>query len=201
MKKSIVTSIVVFIWMAFLISCNTKTKKETPQKSQQTEVTEKAPEMEEETRKNPFFDMRNMAYKTTAEQIGLDAIDKDDVYGIISELDMNGATVTVVTFATGDTSIYLSSGGGFIGAGQHESVREVVKKYVINGQRYVEHATKIENLELPAKGMATFNFMTPNGNYCFSKNINELNSGNSEFSNLFAELNEVISQIRVKSGQ
>jgi hypothetical protein len=143
--------------------------------------------------------MRNMAFSATSEQLGLSGIDKNDVYGIVSEMDMNGATATVVTFSTGDTSLYLSTGGGFIGAGQHESVKKVVKKYVENGQKYVEKATKIEKAELPESGMTNFNFLTENGIYSISKSLNELESGKSEFSNLFVELNEVISQIRMKS--
>jgi hypothetical protein len=95
----------------------------------------------------------------------------------------------------------LSSGGGFIGAGQHESVQKVVKKYVENGQKYIAKATKIEKAELPESGMTNFNFLTENGIYSISKSLSELESGKSEFSNLFVELNEVISHIRMKSGK
>tara|TARA_R110002073_G_scaffold14554_2_gene59371 strand:+ start:57274 stop:57846 length:573 start_codon:yes stop_codon:yes gene_type:complete len=156
---------------------------------------------EYQTDQNPFTDMRNMAFSATSEQLGLEGIKKNAVYGIISEMDMNGATVTVVTFITGDTSLYLSSGGGFIGAGQHKSVQKVVKEYVGNGQKYIEKATKIEKADLPKKGMTNFNFLTENGIYSISKSLSELESGKSEFSNLFIELNEVISQIRLKSEQ
>ena len=156
---------------------------------------------EKQKEQNPYSDMRNMAFSATSEQLGLSGMDKNDVYGIVSEMDMNGATATVVTFSNGDTSLYLSSGGGFIGAGQHESVQKVVKKYVENGQKYIEKATKIEEAELPESGMTNFNFLTENGIYSISKSLSELESGKSEFSNLFVELNEVISHIRMKSGE
>jgi hypothetical protein len=156
---------------------------------------------EKQKEQNPYSDMRNMAFSATSEQLGLSGMDKNDVYGIVSEMDMNGATATVVTFSNGDTSLYLSSGGGFIGAGQHESVQKVVKKYVENGQKYIEKATKIEEAELPESGMTNFNFLTENGIYSISKSLSELESGKSEFSNLFVELNEVISHIRMKSGK
>jgi hypothetical protein len=154
---------------------------------------------EKQTEQNPYSDIRNMAFLTTSEQLGLSGIDKNDVYGIISEMDMNGATATVVTFLTGDTSLYLSTGGGFIGAGQYESVQKVIKKYVENGQNYIEKATKIKKAELPKSGMTNFNFLTENGIFSISKSLSELESGKWEFSNLFVELNEVISQIRLKS--
>jgi len=165
-----------------------------------TEIAEKN-STENQTEQNPYNDMRNIAFSATSEQLGIEGIGKNDVYGIISEIDMNGATATVVTFSNGDTSLYLSTGGGFIGAGQHESVQKVVKKYVENGQKYIEKATKIEKAELPKSGMTNFNFLTENGIYSISKSLSELESGKSEFSNLFIELNEVISQIRLKSGK
>ena len=127
---------------------------------------------EKQTEQNPYSDMRNMAFSATSEQLGLSGIDKNDVYGIVSEMDING---------------------------QHESVQKVVKKYVEKGQKYVEKATKIEKAKLPESGMTNFNFLTKNGIYSISKSLNELESGKSEFSNLFVELNEVISQIRMKS--
>ena len=156
---------------------------------------------EKQTEQNPYSDMRNMAFSATSEQLGLSGMEKNYVYGIVSEMDMNGATATVVTFSNGDTSLYLSSGGGFIGAGQHESVQKVVKKYVENGQKYIEKATKIEKAKLPESGMTNFNFLTENGIYSISKSLSELESGKSGFSNLFVELNEVISHIRMKSGE
>ena len=165
-----------------------------------TQITEQN-STEKQSEQNPYAEMRNMAFSVTSEQLGLSRIDKNDVYGIVSEMDMNGATATVVTYLTGETSLYLSTGGGFIGAGQHESVQKVVKKYVENGHIYIEKATKVEKSELPKSGMTNFNFLTESGIYSISKSLSELESGKSEFSNLFVELNEVISQIRMKSGE
>ncbi|MBC3846424.1 hypothetical protein H8K90_08535 [Winogradskyella echinorum] len=169
-------------------------------KKEKTEIVEQN-STETQIEQNPFTDMRNMAFTVTLEQLGLEGIGENVVYGIVSEMDMNGATATVVTFLSGDTSLYLSSGGGFIGAGQHESVQKVVKKYVENGQKYIGKATKIEKAELPKNGMTNFNFLTEKGIYSISESLSELESGKSEYSNLFIELNEVIAQIRTKSGE
>ncbi|MAW94408.1 MULTISPECIES: hypothetical protein [unclassified Leeuwenhoekiella] len=191
MTQNLLFILVVGIGLFFAVKYAAKAKKDIVKHQQ----------AEKQTEQNPYFDMRKMAFSVTAEQLGLSGIDKNDVYGIVSEMDMNGGTATVVTFSTGDTSIYLSSGGAFIGAGQYESVQEVVKKYVKNGQKYIEKATKIEKAKLPKNGMTNFNFLTENGIYSISENLSELESGKSEFSNLFIELNEVISQIRMKSGE
>ncbi len=190
MKKNMLTYIIIgfVLIIGILISCNTKPN---------NEITEQKTEKSSE--QNPYDNMRNMAFSIKSEQLDLNEFDKNDVYGIISEMDINGATATVVTFITGDTSLYLSTGGGFIGAGQHESVREIVKKYVKNGQKYLGKGMFIEKSNLPSKGMTKFNFLTNTGIYCIEKKTSELESGKSEFSNLFMEMNEIITQIRLKS--
>lgn len=194
MKKPmiyILIGVILIIGITFFIISTNKGKTE---KVEQNST-------EKQTKQNPYTDMRNMAFSATSVQLGLDSIDQNEVYGIISEMDVDGGSVTVVTFATGDTSLYLSSGGGFIGAGQHDSVQEIVKRYVNNGQKYLEKSTKIEKLDLPKSGMANFNFLTKNGIYSISESLSKLESRKSEFSNLFAELNEVINEIRMKSGK
>lgn len=148
---------------------------------------------------NPYLDLRSIAFSSKAEELGLKDIDDDKVYGMIAEMDMNPGTMSVVSFLTGDTSLYLSSGGGFIGAGQHEEVNKIIKEKVDGFQKYLLKAEKIEKPEFPKEGMANFNFITRNGIYSVSEKISELESGKSELSNLFGELNEIITQIRLKS--
>ena len=140
-----------------------------------------------------------MAIAVTAEQLGLNPIEKDKVYGIVSEMDMQGTILTVVAFMTGDTSVYMSSGAIIIGAGQHDSVKKVVIEYVKIGQSYLNKAVKIQEIDLPNRAMTNFNFLTENGAYRISQSSSELESGKSEFFNLFAGLNNVITEVRLKS--
>jgi hypothetical protein len=52
---------------------------------------------------------------------------------------------------------------------------------------------------MPKSGMTSFNFLTENGVYSISQSLSELESRTSEFSDLFAELNKVITEVRLKS--
>jgi len=45
------------------------------------------------------------------------------------ELNIAGAITTIVAVADGSTSMYLSSGGGVIGAGEHAAVRAVAERF------------------------------------------------------------------------
>lgn len=191
MTQTLLFILVIGIGLFYAIKYGNKAKKDIADYQQKTE---------KQSEQNPYPDMRKLAFSVTAEQLELNGIKENDVYGIIAEMDMDGATATVVTFLPGDTSLYLSTGAGFIGAGQHQDVREIVKRFVENGQQYLDKATKIEKPELPKSGMTNINFLTGNGIYSIIKNTSELESGKSELSNLFDELNEVITQIRLKSG-
>ncbi len=190
MTKFIIIAIISILAIGILISCTNKKKKPIADQKQPTEKIEE---------QNPYMDMRNMAFSAKADQIGLENIADDKVYGLITEMSMNPGSASVISFLTGDTSLYLSSGGGFIGASQHEEVREMVKIKVDGFQKYLSKAEKIEEPKLPKDGTVNFNFLTKNGIYSVAENMSDLENGKSELSSLFAEVNEIITQIRLKS--
>tara|TARA_R110002049_G_scaffold226185_2_gene398183 strand:+ start:12697 stop:13275 length:579 start_codon:yes stop_codon:yes gene_type:complete len=191
MTKYIIIGIVaLIIAVGILINCTNKKKKPTTERTQLSE---------NPIVQNPYMDMRNMAFSIKADQIGLENITDDKVYGLITEMNMNPATASVISFLTGDTSLYLSSGGGFIGAGQHEEVRKIVVNKVNEFQKYLSKVNKIDEPILPDEGTVNFNFLTKNGIYSVTENMADLESGKSEFSELFTEVNEIITQIRIKS--
>ncbi|MFD2517596.1 hypothetical protein [Salinimicrobium flavum] len=188
--KYIIIGIVAIIAIGFFISRTVKTNKAS---AEQVQLPGKTPQQ------NPYMEMRNMAFSTKAEQLGLPNIADDKVYGLITEMAMNPGSATVISFLTGDTSLYLSSGGGFIGAGQHEEVRQMLAQKVDRFQNYLSKARKIDEPSLPEEGTVNFNFLTKNGIYSVTQNMTDLESGKSEFSDLFKEVNEIITQIRLKS--
>ena len=187
----IIFLVIALIAIGALISWTGKTKKSVPKRSQQ--LTEKP------DHQNIYMEMRERAFSAKADELGLGEIPENKVYGLITEMGMNPGSASVIAFLSGDTSLYLSSGGGFIGAGQHEDVREIVIQKVDGFQKYLLKAQKIEVPKLPEKGKVNFNFLTKNGLYSVSENMADLESGQSELSGLFGEVNEIITQIRLKS--
>jgi len=195
MIKHICTGILVLIAFVSLVSCNPKKEKEeVPATS-----TEKEQPRQSTDDENIYLSMRTMAFGMQAEQIGLTGLTDDEVYGQITEIDMGKGTVSVISYLSGDTSLYLSSGGAFIGAGQHQDVKEMVAKKVASFQKYVSKAKKVDAPFLPAAGKVNFNFLTKNGVYVVTVNLADLESGKSEYADLFGEVNEIITQIRLKS--
>jgi hypothetical protein len=155
-----------------------------------------------QTKENAFEGLRNMAFKVTPEQLGLSLqTDKRIVYGIIMDWEMEGATASTVAYQTGDASLYLSSGGGVIGGGQHQNVNIVAKKFVALAQTFIENATKTETITLPQKDEVKFYFLTNKGIYTSNENIHNFETNSSSWLKLFEEGNIVITEIRNTSNK
>ncbi|MEW5675793.1 hypothetical protein ABGT15_05730 [Flavobacterium enshiense] len=98
-----------------------------------------------------------MAFSVSPEQLGLSLQnDKTEVYGIIMDWEMGGATATTISYITGDASLYLSSGGGVIGGGQHQNVSSAAKEFVKLGETYLNKTDKVEEPSLPNKNEVIF---------------------------------------------
>lgn len=82
--------------------------------------------------------------------------DADGPSAALMEIGLEGRTATLVAIADGSTSLYLSNGGGVIGAGEHASVREAASAFLRSAS---DHSDKLEattDQPLPAAGSVRF---------------------------------------------
>ena len=153
-----------------------------------------------QTKENAFEGLREMAFSTTPEQLGLTLpADKTVVYGVIMDWEMSGAIVTTVSYQTGDASIYLSSGGGVIGGGQHQNVNNAAKQFVSLGQTFLDKTSITEITPLPETGIVIFYLLTNKGVYVGQETMKNIENNSSTWLELFEEGNKVISEIRIIS--
>ena len=145
------------------------------------------------TKTNTFGDLRAMAFSVTPEQLGLSLqSDKTVVYGVIMDWEMGGATATTVSYQTGDASLYLSSGGGVIGGGQHQNVNSAAKQFVNLAQTYLDKATRTETTDLTTTDQVKFYLLTNKGNFTGKDNVKNFKNNSSEWLKLFEEGNKVL---------
>ena len=90
-------------------------------------------------------------------------------------------TATVVAFSDGHASIYLSSGGGFLGGGEsHDSIRNAAKRMIAIAAQCQPQAYHTKSYPLPEYGTVIFYFLTDSGIFTvaasddFSKQRNSL---------------------------
>ncbi len=146
---------------------------------------------------NPFEALRDKAFAATPEQLGLSLpAGQTVVYGIIMDWGMDGATATTVSFQTGDASLYVSSGGGIIGGGQHQSVNDAAKQWVALAQTFLNKATGTKTTPLPEKDAVKFYLLTNKGVYVGQEQIKNFENNSSSWLDLFKEGNKVLTALR-----
>lgn len=147
---------------------------------------------------NRFQDLRNMALNVTPEQLQLSIpADQTKVFGVIMDWDLGDGTMTLVSYETGDASMYLSSGGGVIGGGQHENVSKASKEFISMAQNFLDKSSKADTTTLPDKNCFKFYFLTNKGKFVAQENMSNIENNSSKWLGLFEEANKVISELRL----
>ena len=150
------------------------------------------------TEENAYEGLRKMCFETTPKQLGFEADEKElKTYGVVMDMGLDGTTITLVTYETGDASIYLSTGGGVIGGGQHETVNKAAKQFLKFAQSQVSKASKAENQDLPKGEDLYFYFLTNKGVLLIKDNMIEIESKKSINTELFEEANKVFTELRL----
>src|SRR5512146_322436 len=87
--------------------------------------------------------LRNLVLCGTRERFGLEATSSPtEPWGVVMDWGVPGGTATVMALTDGSASIYLSSGGGYLGGQNQESVRtaalhaiEIAREFASQMQR------------------------------------------------------------------
>lgn len=85
------------------------------------------------------------------------------VYGAVLETGLDRGWFTLVALADGTTSLYLSSGGGVIGAGEHERVAAASLAFVDVVERHLDSYGPDPGDAPPAGGRAILRALTYDG--------------------------------------
>jgi len=146
---------------------------------------------------NPYLGLRTQAINVTPAQLQLQLDNDNDIYGIVMDWNMGDAIVTVVSFKTGDASVYLSTGQAFIGGSAHETVINAAKQFVIVGEKYLSKAQKTQNSEPTNEKKVDFYFLTKSGKYYIADDFSKIENNTSDLLNLFEAGNKVITEYRL----
>jgi hypothetical protein len=93
----------------------------------------------------------------------------------------------------------LAMGGGIIGAGEHENVRNATGRFLSIAQKFYEHADKTTSFPTPESGQVIFYFITFDGVRSYVALEDDLGNDKDNLSNLFFSAHDVISEIRNNS--
>src|SRR5262245_42601959 len=88
-----------------------------------------------------------------------------NVWGALMETGYPEAVASLVMLADGTTSLYLSTGGGTIGGGEHEMVAKTTQSFIKEAEKYFSGLPPTQAFPLPSVGKVRFYFLTYAGAY------------------------------------
>jgi hypothetical protein len=145
---------------------------------------------------NPFVGLRERALRISAASLGLGTSAQTQPFGVIMETGFSEGVATLVCFATGDASLYFSTGGGIIGGGGHEAVRQAAKRFVEESDPYSALMAPAAEYPLAKPGRTVFYVLTAAGTRSADFLEDDLGDGRTEFSPLFFAGQDVITTLR-----
>lgn len=144
-----------------------------------------------------FGELRQNVFNLEPAAIGLSPENfKHPVWGMVMETGFEDGWFTLVALADGTTSLYFSTGGGVIGAGELQPVRDAAGHYLSGAQYFFDRASPVSDTPRPATGKVIFYFLGFEGISAYEAPEQKLGIGADDLSNLFYAAHAVIDEIR-----
>ena len=115
------------------------------------------------------------------------------------EMELAGAVATIVAIADGTVSMYVSSGGGVIGAGGHAAVTAAADRFRSVAADSRGLLQRNEEFPLPEAGQVMFHVRTSDGPYSGGAAQAALGTGRHPLSPLYAAGQDLLTEIRLST--
>jgi hypothetical protein len=145
-----------------------------------------------------YVDLRNLIFQGSRQKFSLPATSAPtEPWGVVMDLSLNRGTATVTALSDGNGSIYLSSGGGYIGGVGKPAIHDAAQNFVRTAAEFQAGMKATTEFPLPETGQAKFYVLTDAGVFTASAVEDELNQRRDPLTKLFATGQEVITQYRL----
>jgi hypothetical protein len=150
-----------------------------------------------------FIGLRNMFLQSSREKLGLPAVSvPTEPWGVMMDMSVakGTATASVTSLSDGNASIYLSTGGGYIGGVGKLPIHNAAQKFVRAAAEFQPMMKTTTEFPLPEPSQVNFYVLTDSGVFTARVPEQELNQRRHPFTKLFAAGQEVITQYRLDQG-
>lgn len=110
--------------------------------------------------------LRGLALDAVAQGLTASSSEHPDVSGLVVDVPAQGGFATVVALVDNTTSMYTSTGGGTIGAGEHAAVAAATHRLLTVVQAQLGSFPRKDDGGLPPPGSVRFHVLTPSGSRC-----------------------------------
>jgi hypothetical protein len=149
-----------------------------------------------------YIEMRKQVLTLVPNEVGIvQSQEIPNVWGVLMEMGYPKAVVTLVSLADGTTSLYFGNGGGIIGGGEYPAVAKASKTLVSHSEKYFKSIIPTTSFPLPSLGRVKFYILTFEGVFTADGEEKDLGKGQHNLSPLFYSGQEVITQLRLNTGQ
>jgi hypothetical protein len=151
----------------------------------------------QETSANPYEGLRSQALAASPALAGFEISGSDRVvYGAVMDWARDTGVATLFALEDGTGSLYLSSGGGVIGGGFHEPVRQAVRAFILAFEPFAGAMVSDDDPSLPPPGFTDLRALTTRGRLVVRAPTDELGTGRHPMSAVFHAGQSVITAIR-----
>jgi hypothetical protein len=150
----------------------------------------KTPTADPRQTENPYVGLRDRFLALSADP------QAEFLRGAAFEMGTGGACATVVCVADGTTSLYLSTGGGQIGLGQHEPIRQANAAFRAAVTAHLEQLAPVATVPLVAQDEVHVVAVTADGLRLLRWREDELSESSPDWP-LYLAGQDVVTQIRL----
>jgi hypothetical protein len=148
--------------------------------------------------KEVYFGLRNQMLQGSRAKFSLPATSAPgEPWGIVMDWGVTNGTATVVALSDGSASVYLSSGGGFIGGIGQEPIRKAAQNAVSVAREFKARMTGTTTYPLPQRGEVTFYALTDSGVLTAKGRQEDLSAHRDPLSRLGDAMQAVITEYRL----
>jgi hypothetical protein len=159
------------------------------------------PKPEGAARPEVYRGLRAQALNVRPDQLGARLLpDAPDLLGLVTDIPVGTApagTATLVCMADGTTSLYLSSGGGFIGTGFHEPVRIATRQALRLASDLASTFSPSGGHDSAPRDAVSFSILTISGIRVATAPMPALIGRTHPLAPLFEAVNNVVTQVRL----
>jgi hypothetical protein len=144
-----------------------------------------------------YLALREVAFSTKPEDVEVQAKPgEEQVYGVIVEFQEEGALVTAVGFASGDASVYFSTGAGKIGGRREALVATAARSLVAQAQVQLTDLPSVPQYPTPAPGHVRVYALTTGGLRSAEENRGAIEDPADRLNLLFEGAQKILSEFR-----
>lgn len=143
-----------------------------------------------------YTGLRDQIFALTPADMQMDTGGQEALLAVMMETGYPEAVATLVAVADGSVSMYFSSGGGVIGAGEHEPVRLAAESFMELAAGFAGDMQPTSESPLPAEGNVRFFVVTSSRRLTAEAPQDDLGHQRHALAPLFHKGHEVITAVR-----